>query len=82
MSRSAAMPGLGRCLHGPTWPGLPAGQGLNIALEDSAALAGHVAESGLSVATLRAFERERIPRVATMLRQEEVQTLLADAMTL
>ena len=49
-----------------------AGQGLNIALEDGAVLAAHVQENGLSPATLRAFEKERVPRVATIVRQEEV----------
>ena len=50
-----------------------AGQGLNIALEDGAVLAAHVQENGLSPATLRAFEKERVPRVATIVRQEEVR---------
>ena len=48
-----------------------AGQGLNMALEDGAVLAGHVQEKGLSPATLRAFEKERVSRVAAIVRQEE-----------
>ena len=53
-----------------------AGQGLNMALEDAAVLAAHVQESGISAATLRAFEKERIPRVATILRQEQACSVL------
>ena len=53
-----------------------AGQGLNMALEDGAVLAAHVQTAGLSTATLRAFERERIPRVAAILRQESVRLAL------
>ena len=45
-----------------------------MAFEDGAVLAAHVQESGLSVDTLRAFEKERIPRVATILRQEQACT--------
>ena len=45
-----------------------------MAFEDGAVLAAHVQESGLSADTLRAFEKERIPRVATILRQEQACT--------
>ena len=46
-----------------------------MSFEDGAVLAAHVLEKGLSAATLRDFERERIPRVATIVRQEEVSLL-------
>ena len=46
-----------------------------MSFEDGAVLAAHVQEKGLSAATLRGFERERIPRVATIVRQEEVSLL-------
>lgn len=39
------------------------GTGLALALEDAAVLAWHVQQQGLTEAALRAFERERIPRV-------------------
>lgn len=49
-----------------------AGQGLNVILEDGAVLAWHLQQSGLSPESLRAFEKERIPRLAKMVGQDEV----------
>ena len=70
---AAAASSTGAGIHILTKEAWYAGQGLNIALEDGAVLAAHVQENGLSPATLRAFEKERVPRVATIVRQEEVR---------
>ena len=51
---------------------LSAGQGLNTGLEDGAVLAWHMQQGGLSAASMRAFEKERIPRVQGMAKQEYV----------
>ena len=50
-----------------------AGQGLNTALEDGAVLAWHLQQGGLSAESMRAFEKERIPRVQSMAEQEYVR---------
>ena len=43
-----------------------------MSFEDRAVLAAHVQKKGLSANTLRDYEKERVPRVATVLRQEQV----------
>lgn len=48
------------------------GLGLNAALEDAPELAWFIQQQGLSADTLRAFERDRAPRLAQIVRQEEV----------
>ena len=50
-----------------------AGQGMNTALEDGAVLAWHLQQGGLSAESMRAFEKERIPRVQSMAEQEYVR---------
>ena len=51
-----------------------AGQGMNTALEDGAVLAWHLQHGGLCEEAMRAFERERIPRVKSMAEQEYVRS--------
>ncbi len=49
------------------------GQGMNTALEDGAVLAWHLQHGGLSAESMRAFEKERLPRVQKMAEQEYVR---------
>lgn len=53
--------------------GVDAGQGLNITLEDGAVLAWHLQDGGLCNKSLRAFEKERIPRVCKIVEQDQVR---------
>ncbi|KAK9794924.1 hypothetical protein WJX73_008825 [Symbiochloris irregularis] len=55
----------------------PTGLGLNMALEDCPELAWFIQEQGLSADTFRAFEKDRAPRVAQIVRQEEGRGSLA-----
>ncbi len=55
------------CMH--------AGQGLNMTFEDAAELAWHLQQGGLGAKALRAFEKERIPRVGIIVQKAEVPTL-------
>ncbi|KAK9819144.1 hypothetical protein WJX74_010469 [Apatococcus lobatus] len=58
---------LGNAAH----PMRPTGQGLNVTLEDGVVLAWHLQQGGLNPSSLRAFEQERIPRVAQMMQQDQ-----------
>ena len=46
-----------------------------MALEDGAELAWHVQTSGLNADSFRAFEKDRAPRVAQIVLQEEVPSI-------
>lgn len=52
---------------------LSTGQGLNTALEDAAELAWWLREEGLTPEALRYFEKERLPRMATIAYRENVR---------
>lgn len=74
-----SLPDDGWCTGGVTLVGdaahlaPPDGQGLNLALEDAAVLGWHLKQEGkLSVDALRAYERERSPRVEAILSLPEM----------
>ena len=51
-----------------------AGQGVNQAFEDAVVLAHAIRDGGLTEASLRAFEAERIPHVQEIMATEMVST--------